>query len=148
MVELAFALMPTLALLFAIVDFCMPIFLTSTFNHAVREGARYAITYRTFSGQSHSRSIKTIVQQNSTGFLASSAHLDKISVRYYSPTTFAEVTGPNANAGGNIVEVRVQGFQWNWILPIWRSGTPITIGASSADRLEQLPVGAPRPAPF
>lgn len=147
MIELAFTLLPTLALLLAIVDFTIPVFLQSLFNHAVRAGVRYGITYQTKSGLSHSQSIKSVVQDNAAGFLAGEDGLSKVQVRYYSPATFQEVTGPNANSGGNIVEVRITGFTWTAIAPLMRSKTGFGIAAASADRLETLPRGTPKPAP-
>lgn len=95
----------------------------------------------------HSASIKSIVQRNAGGFLNGAEGLERIQVKYYSPTTFQEVIGPNANAGGNIVEVAVTGYRWNWIAPIWRAAGNINVGAISADRLEMLPRGVARPVP-
>ena len=90
------------------------------------------------------------------GFLNSS-NANLISVKYYNSSTFADVTGTSsANADGNIIVVSVNGFTHNWINPInWISGgttfsvtsSPLTISASSADRLETLPVGGTRPSP-
>ena len=99
LVEFALTILPTLALLLAITDFTIPIFLNTLFDHAVRSGVRYAITYRTQPGMSHSHSIQRVVQNNSGGFLSGDEGLQKIQVKYYSPVTFAEVTGANANAG-------------------------------------------------
>lgn len=147
MVELSLVLLPTLALILAITDFSITIFVRSVLQHAVTEGVRYGITYRTMPGLSHSESIKQVVQQRAMGFLAGSAGLAKIQVRYYSPVTFAEVTGPGANAAGNIVEVSVQNFAWTPIVPLWRSANPITIQAAAADRLQSLPFGTPVPPP-
>ena len=147
MLETALAILPLLALALAIVDFAVPIFLRAVFTNAVREGVRYAITYQTASGKTHANSIKDVVQQNAMGFLDGGQGQQKISVKFYSPVTFAEVTGGNANADGNIVEVSIRGYSWGWILPLWRSGNPLTINAASADRLETLPRSSARPAP-
>jgi hypothetical protein len=136
-----------MALMLAIVDYSMPVFLRATFVHAVREGVRYGVTYQTQPGLSHSESIKRIVQNNSMGFLMGTQGLDRIEVKFYSPVTFAQVTGPNANEGGNIVEVAVKDFEWNNMLPIWRSALPVRINAISSDRLETLPRGATVPVP-
>ena len=136
-----------MALLMAIFDFSVPIFLRSLFCHAVREGARYGITYRVQPGMTHSQSMKAVVQRNAAGFLNGTDGLNRIQVKFYSPTTFAEVVGPDANEGGNIVEVSVTGYQWTWVAPIWRSVGYINLSARSADRLESLPRGVARPAP-
>lgn len=146
-VELALVLMPVLALLLAIIDFALPIFLRSTFTHAVREGVRYGITFQTMPGLSQTDSIKRVVQTNAAGFLNGSSGLSRIQVKYYSPVTFLEVTGPAANADGNVVEVSVTGYSWSMIAPVWRANTPISVGAVSSDRLEVLPRTAARPTP-
>src|SRR5262245_5437470 len=100
-VEAAFILVPTLALLFGILDFSMGIVLGRTLHHAGREGVRYAVTYSTVGGLGHDASIKSVVQSNAMGFLAGESGLEKIKVRYYLGDTFEEtaVNGPN-----NIVE--------------------------------------------
>jgi Flp pilus assembly protein TadG len=147
MLEFALVFTPLMALMLAIVDYSMPVFLRSTFVHAVREGVRYGVTYRTEPGLSHTESIKRVVQNNSMGFLMGTQGLNRIQVKFYSPVTFLEVTGSNANEGGNIVEVAVRDYEWNNMLPIWRSALPVRINAISSDRLETLPRGVPTPAP-
>ena len=145
--EIPFAVIPLLAALLTIVDFSIPIFLRSLMTHAVREGCRYAITFRTEGGKTQTASIQDIVMSNSSGFLEGSEGRDKVKVRFYSPVTFAEDTGPNRNASGNIVEVSVEGFQWSGMVSLWRASGLITISAKSADRLETLPRGTAPPAP-
>ena len=148
-VELGFTLVPMLAIMLAIVDYSMPIFFRSLMTHAVREGSRYGITFQTTSnGATQTASIQDIVMSQSAGFLTGTTGRSKVRVRYYNQVTFVEDTGPNRNADGNIVEVSVEGFQWNYMVPIYRTDTPsITINATSADRLESLPASATRPAP-
>lgn len=147
-VELAFTLIPMLAILFAIVDYSMPIFFRSLMTHAAREGARYGITYRTQSGLTQTQSIQNVVMEQSAGFLHGTEGRAKVKVRFYNQLTFAEDTGPSRNADGNIIEISIEGFQWQHMLPLLREGTTaVTINASSADRLETLPVGAARPSP-
>ncbi len=160
LVELALVLTPFLALCFAIIELSLPIFKKSTFTSAVREGCRYGITYQTtYSGTSYSSqtaAITAVVEANSMGFLnASNANL--ISVQYYDSSSFANVTGTSsANADGNILVVSISGYTHNWINPVnwvWGpntfsvTGSPLSISASSADRLETLPVGSTRPTP-
>jgi hypothetical protein len=146
-VELAFTLVPMMAILMAIVDYSMPIFFRSLFTHAAREGSRYGITYQTTSvGATQTASIQDIVMSQSAGFLAGETGRSMIQVHYFNPA--GEVFGPNRNAAGNIVVVNIQGFRWNHILPLYRMDTPsVLISASSADRLETLPAGSVVPAP-
>lgn len=146
-VEMSLAILPFLAISFAVLDFAIPIFLRTTLTHAVREGSRYAITYQTKPGKTQSESVKQVVVEQAMGFLKGTDGLNKVKVRFYSPTTFAEVTGADANAGGNVVEVSVEGFTWEYMVPLWRTKTPLTIHATSSDRLEVLPSSVARPAP-
>ncbi len=145
--ELALVILPLLALLMSILDFSIPIFMRSLFMHATREGARYGITYRTQAGMTHTESMKAVVQRNAAGFLNGPTGLSRIEVKFYSASTFTEVLGPNANEGGNIVEVSVNSYPWTWMAPIWRMPGGLTITARSSDRLESLPRGMPRPTP-
>src|SRR2546430_3772391 len=109
-VELSLVLVPLIAMLLAIADFSMPIFLHSTFTEAVREGCRLGITYQTtYNGTTYGTqtdAVKAVVQTNSLGFLAGATGLSKIAVKYYLPVSpFGEVTGTaGANANGNIME--------------------------------------------
>jgi len=137
-VESAFVLVPLFALIFAIVDFGLAIFVRSTLQHAVREGTRYAITYQTKVGMSHDQSIKSVVQANAMGFLDGAEGAAKIHIRYYNPTTFLEVT---ANAPGNLVEISVEGFTWGWLAPLLRNPAPLQIVTRASDRMEGLPGG-------
>lgn len=142
-VESAFVLVPLFALIFAIVDFGLAIFVRSTLQHAVREGARYAITYQLQTGMSHDESIKSVVQTNAMGFLNGDDNLAKIHIRYYDPSTFAEVP---ANAPGNLVEVSVEDFTWGWLSPLLRNPVALQIVTRASDRMEGLPGGTSPPA--
>jgi Flp pilus assembly protein TadG len=159
LVEMALVMVPFFALTLSIIELSLPIFLKSTFVDAAREGCRYAITFQTaYNGTTYSTqtaAITAVVEGNSSGFLNSS-NANLISVTYYNSTTFAAVTGSGANADGNLVMVSVSGYSYNWINPInWFygstnfsvTGNPLTLSASSMDRLETLPVGAVRPSP-
>lgn len=142
-VETALVLLPLLALIFAIIDFSVAIFVRSTLQHATREGVRYAVTYQTIGGLGHDASIKAVVQNASLGFLGGPDGANKIHIRYFDPVTFQEVPD---NSPGNLVEVSVEGFRWSWIVPLWRSSSPVTIAARSSDRMEGLPGGQSPPS--
>ena len=159
LLEMALVMTPFFALTLSIIELSVPIFLKSTFVDAVREGCRYGITFQTtYNGTtytSQTAAITAVVEANSMGFLNSS-NANLISVAYYNSTTFAQVTGSGANADGNILIVSLAGYTYNWINPInWFygsnhfsvTGSPLTLTASSADRLETLPVGSTRPSP-
>jgi Flp pilus assembly protein TadG len=145
-VEFSLAFWPLFVLMLGVIDFALPIFLRSAFTNATREGVRYGTTYQTLTGKNHTDSIKSIVVQNSAGFLKDPDDLSKIEVRFYNPTTFVEVTSGTKNADGNVIEVSIVNYNWNWIVPLWGSANPLTFNIRSADRLETLPRGAARPA--
>lgn len=151
LVEGALVLLPFMALMLGIIDFAMPIFLQSLFANAVREGVRYAVTHQTtFNGTSYSTqsaAIKAVVQSNSLGFLTGTS-ASAVQVKYFaSMSPFGERTGTGANKSGNIVEVSVNGFNWTWIAPIWRTSSPLSISVSSSDRLEPIAGGGTLPTP-
>ena len=143
MVELALVLLPLLAIIFAIMDFSLAVYLRSTFRHAAREGVRYAVTGRTATGLGQDASIRAVVQKNAMGFLDGASGASKIYIRYYNPDTLVET---QSNEGGNIVEVSVEGYTWNWVAPIMRSATPaLPVLARSSDRVEFSPGGISPP---
>jgi hypothetical protein len=142
-VELAFVLVPLLAMIFGIIDFGFAIFIRSTFQHAVREGVRYAVTFQVMPGMQHDASIKQVVKNNAMGFLSDALGDSRIFIRYYDPTTLAFTA---ANAPGNVVEISIEGFNWGWMAPLLRSGTPMLIQTRSSDRMESLPAGVAPPA--
>lgn len=140
-VETALVLLPLLALVFAFFDYGLMVFFRSTFQHAVREGVRYAVTYRTEAGLGHDASIREIVMRHSMGFLRGRG--DAIKIRYYDPITFNEVPD---NVPGNIIEVSVEGYQFRWLAPLWRAAGVVSLDARAADRMEGLPTGSSPPA--
>jgi hypothetical protein len=142
MLETALVFLPLFAIIFAIIDFSLAIFVQSTLQHAVREGVRYAVTFQTQPGFCHDDSIKNVVARNAMGFLSSDANRAKIQVRYYAPDTLSETA---ENSPGNIVEVSVEDYAWGWIAPLWRRDSPLRMLVRSSDRMEGLPGGASPP---
>ncbi|MCS7041554.1 MAG: pilus assembly protein [Bryobacteraceae bacterium] len=140
LIETALILLPLLALVFAFVDHGLVVFLQSTFQHAVREGVRYAVTYQTAPGLSHDASIRQVVMRQSMGFLR--GRENAIKIRYFDPVTLQEVPD---NVPGNIIEVSIEGYQHRWLAPLWRSAAPLLVSARAADRMEGLPTGAAPP---
>lgn len=140
LIETALVMLPLFALVFAIVDHGLVVFLQSTFQHAVREGVRYAVTYQTQPGLGHDDSIRAVVVRNSMGFLR--GRESSIKIRYFDPITFQEVPD---NVPGNIVEVSIEGFEHRWLAALWRAPGAIQLNARSSDRMEGLPTGASPP---
>jgi hypothetical protein len=167
--ETALVFLPMIVFTFGLFDFSLVIFLQSMFQSAVRDGARFAITYSTTytSGSNvitcnpQSACIKQIVQDNSLGFLAGSTGLSYININYYTPdnlstpltTAALPHTMPDGtvitflNQPGNLVEVQLKNFPWNWMVPTpgYMPGLNIKLNAASSDVLQGLPVGQANP---
>jgi Flp pilus assembly protein TadG len=149
-VETGLVILPLLAILCALIDFSMAMFIRNSLVASVREGVRYAITGQIGAGGAtcQDASIKNIVQQNSMGLLAGEDGLVRIKLNYYSPATLVDVTDqPRANAGGNVVRVSVYGVSWLWMISgLWAPEgqyTGLTMSAASSDVMEPPPNGAP-----
>jgi Flp pilus assembly protein TadG len=141
-VEGAFVLLPMLALMFAMADFPLGIFIQNTLREAVREGVRFAITQQTGSN-GQDAAILSVVESYSMGFLSSAgitAGTETFTITYYAGTTLNAVTGVGSNAGGNICVVTAT-IKHTWMAPVWQTLHLITLVASSSDVMEPPPGG-------
>lgn len=143
MLEGTLVLIPFLALFLALIDFGMAIFLRSTFQHAVREGVRYGVTYQLTGGMGHDASIREMVLNNSMGFLASNP-TNYISIKYFDPDN--NLLETNQNRPGMILEVSVQNYNFGVVAPLLRNANPIPLSVRASDRMESLPAGVNLPA--
>lgn len=141
--EGALVFIPFFALFFAIIDYGMVAFVKNTFQHATREGVRYAVTYQTSGGLGHDASIKQVVKTNALGFLSGTGGDSHIIIKYYDPNTLLETP---ANLPGNIVEVSVENYQWGMVAALLRSRNPITLNVRASDRMETVPNGLAPPS--
>ena len=105
LLEVALILGPLFGITFMLLDLSMVLFLRVTFQNAVRDGVRYAITGRNSPGPCQDDSIKAVVKKSALGFLNSTAAASKIHVHFINPATGAVAN----NAYGNIVEISVEG---------------------------------------
>jgi Flp pilus assembly protein TadG len=177
MLETALVFVPMMVMFFGIIDVSMVVFLQSTLMSASREGTRFAITFRsTYNGTSCATSqatcITSVVQTNAFGFLAG-AKSNLITVNYYTannlstpvetcnagtctqngtlPQTLANGTVVSyVNQPGNIVEVVIANYPWNWLFPVSATGfrmtnTSVSLKASSMNVLGGLAVGTTVP---
>ena len=142
--EGALVILPLMAIGFALLDFPLGIFIQNTLRNAVREGVRYAITQQT-GANGQDAAIKTVVEQNSMGFInendiTGSNPTTTFSVTYYDKATLAAVAGAGSNGQGNICVVTVT-IQRKWMAPLWRSTGLLSFSASSSDVMEAPPGG-------
>ncbi len=152
MVECAFTMLPTFAIILMFVDMSLMLFRRATLQNAVREGCRYAVTFQTKAGLGQDASIEAIVQQFAMNFVTTSDNPPHIFVNYYAPTNLnTPIASPGGNVPGNVVEVSVQNIAFDWIAPLSGSyggpvstvgsTAPISIAVYSSDIMGGYPVG-------
>jgi len=152
LIEAAFTILPTFALIFGFLDFGSMFFRWETLQNAAREGVRYAVTFQTSGALGQAASIKAVVQSNAMGLVKTTDNPVTIFVKYYTqsaPTT--EVT-TGGNVPGNIVEVSISSPLYSWIAPLsgsysshvaptQRYSTPLRFNVHAFDILGGYPVG-------
>ncbi len=166
-IEGALYFLPLMALIFGILDFSMALFITGAFQSAARDAASFTTTYNlVYNGTTYATqtsAAKAIIYAETFGFITSTndtAH-GYVAVNYYYPNnlttpatcatncnyTWSDSRGNSAivnydNQPGDIVEVRISGYPWNWMAPLkgFMPGTGISLGADAADILQGLPV--------
>ncbi len=143
-VEWVWTMVPLLAMIFAFLNFGLLLFRWSTLQNAVREGARYAVTFQPETGKGQDASIEDRVQMFAMGFVRADDTPQHIFVKYYSQAG-TQVTS-SGNQPGNVVQVSVEGLPLNWSVP-WMAplmmGTVPTFSLNiySSDVLGGLPYG-------
>ncbi|WP_031500380.1 TadE/TadG family type IV pilus assembly protein [Bryobacter aggregatus] len=172
LIEFSLCALPLFALFFGVSDIALAVFLKSMLQSAVRDGVRFGITFQTtLNGTScgtQTACIKQVVQNASIGFLSGTANSNLISVKYYQPTDLTNPLTPGdvgvgktikndtysparslmyMNQTGNLIEVSVTDFPWNWMVPLpnFMPGTQIKMSSSASDVLQGYPVGASAP---
>jgi Flp pilus assembly protein TadG len=144
MVEFNLVLIPMMMLIFLSVDIAWAIFAKASLQEAVREGVRFGVTGTPPNGFCLDASIKKVVTAYSGGVLNAS-NQSAISIAYYS----ASNTGTNlagqagATAGGNILQVSVNGVSLKQLAPLFVSASPLSLSASATDVLESSPNNIP-----
>jgi hypothetical protein len=135
LLETALILGPLLGITFLMLDLSMVICIRSTFQHAVREGVRYAITGQNTPGPCQDDSIKAFVKQNAIGFLNSTSASATMHVHWINPVDGSV----SNNSAGQIVEVSVEGYQYLSLAPFQRLNLQPKIWARAYDLMETIP---------
>lgn len=119
-VEFAFAILILLALLFAIIDLSLMFFANLTMQHAVREGARYAITGRSDLGADRRSALIAKIKEQSMGLYDKNQHIPRdptISIIRPTSVTFSNYTGtPTTGDPGEPDETIVISLTYTWPL--------------------------------
>jgi Flp pilus assembly protein TadG len=137
-------LLPLMALLLLTVDVAWSIFARATLQNAVREGVRFAVTGQILPGNTClGSSVQQVVSQNSFGFVPANQASNYVTVSYYSPTNLSAITGAAGPAGGNVVQVSINGVSVRSFGPLWRSLSPIPLSVIASDVMESAPNGVP-----
>lgn len=172
MLEGSLMFLPFFALILGIADFSMALFITGAFQEASRDACRFTTTYSlTYNGTtypSQTAAAKAIVYNESYGFINSvnDGVNHYVAVNYYFPDdlttpatcvsncnhTWTDSKGNSStvnyeNQPGDVVEVRVTGFPWNWMAPLpgIMPGQGVSLGAEAVDILQGLPKGMSTP---
>ena len=146
--EASLVMLVFLAFIFLVIEMSWGIFAKVTLQHAVRAGARYAVTSRTMTVNGTAlgqvASIQQTVQKQSMGLITNPS---VVSVTFYSVngSTLQQVSGTGSNAGGNLVVVALSGFSLNPIAPLLHSASPILISVSAGDLIESAGSGSAPP---
>lgn len=155
LLEFTFVLLPLLAMITVLVDTAWSIFAEATLQRAVRLGVRTGVTLTASSPQitaagDLTTAVKQEVQANALGLLNGNGNYAKIKVNYFLPpapnsgAAATDVSGQaNGDAAGNIMQVSVQNYVLNPLMPrIYGPKIPIDnsslviASVSSADIIE------------
>lgn len=150
--ESVFTMFPTFAMILIFADMGMMLYRWSTLQNAVREGARYAITFNLEDdpdgnplGQDDS--IKGVVSSYTLGMVSASD--PELHVNYYAPNDVNNpIPAPGGNVPGNLVEVSIEDIDFAWMMPFsgtitdyFYATTPLTISVYASSMLGAMPVG-------
>ena len=137
MVEFALCFLLFLSVVLGFGQLALGLWIKTTLHHAVREGARYAITGNTLAGLGHDASIRAVVVDQSVGLVDSAAADTLIGIQYYDATGAATAD----NDGGNTLVLTVANYPVPWLVPLPLSavGDGFDLTVSAVDRLEPFP---------
>jgi len=138
-VEATLIFIPLLLMTFLMLDLSMVLFLRTTMQEAVREGARYAITAQNTTGPCQDDSIKAVVKTYALGFLKSTTAAATIHVQFVNPNT----GGQGTNGPGQIVNVKIEGYKYSSLAPFERLNFPLYVFATASDVMEPYSGAAP-----
>lgn len=119
-IEFALVTVFLLGLLFAIVDLAILFYVNLSMQHAVREGARYAITGRSDLGEDRRSALIAKIKEQSMGLYDKNTHTPKdpsISVIKPTGVTFSNYSGtPTTGDPGKADETIVVSLTYTWPL--------------------------------
>ena len=143
-------MVPLLFMLFVLLNIAWAIFVKTTLQRAVRIGVRTGITLQTVAaGSNLTDTVKGVVQSSALGLLNGTTGYGYIKVHYFLPPASSSTNPPtdvssalNADAGGNIMQVSVEGYSLAPFVPRIYSWTqapdnnPLLVSVYAADLIE------------
>ncbi len=168
MVEFALCALPLFGMFFGLSDVALAVFIKNMMQSAVRDAVRFTITYelkyKNTTCTSQTECAKVVAKEQALGFLEGKENL--IEIKYYSPDNLSQPlsagdVGPGKklangedlmymNQTGNVVEVSVVNFPWNWMVPLpgFMPSTQVKMSQYASDIFQGYPIGtAAPPAP-
>ena len=142
MVEFALCFLMFLSVVLGFGQLALGLWIKTTLHHAVREGARFAITGKTLDGLGHDASIRSVVRRQSVGMISEADAERLITIDYYD----GEGVATGANHGGNTLVLSVESYPIPWLapLPLSAVGDGFNVTVSAVDRLEPFPTAPAR----
>jgi hypothetical protein len=137
--EASLVFVPILLLTFLMVDLSMVIFIRTTMQEASRVGARYAITAQNTPGPCQDDSIKATVKAHAVGLLGTTAESATIHVQFVDPVS----GGQGSNAPGQIVNVKIENYLYNPLIPFEGLNYSRFVSATASDVIEPYSGAAP-----
>jgi Flp pilus assembly protein TadG len=155
LLEFVLVLLPFMALVGVLLDVGWAVFVKSSMQRAVRVAVEQGVSLSSSQlapGACLTDTVKGIVQQNSAGMLQGSAGLAFIKVNYFQPPApgsngaVTDVSAQsNADAPGNIMQVSIQNFSLNALMPrifgptqgVDNAPTALTVYAAGVIQLTQ-----------
>ena len=118
LVEFALVITVFLSVLLALLDIGIMMYVNLTLQNAVREGARYSVTGQTINSTTSRRaSMEQVIKNHSNGLYDRNPHV--LTTQKVTPgsSTFANVTGANTGAPGDIIIVNLN-YTWPLLTPL------------------------------
>lgn len=134
MIEFSLCFLLFLGTIVGFGQLALAIWIKTALHHAVREGARYAITGQTLAGSGQDASIRQVITRNTAGILSAAQAASLVTINY-----FDQAGAPtSSNAGGNTVVISVNNFPIPLLVPapVSFAGQPIAVSAQAVARLE------------
>ena len=134
MIEFALCFLLFLGTIVGFGQMAMAVWIKTTLHHAVREGARFAITGQTIGGAGQDSSIRQVVSRSTAGVLTPAQAASLVTIEFFDQAGAATAS----NAGGNTIVVSVRNYPVPMLVPAPVSyvKNAFTVSTQAVARLE------------